>query len=53
MERYETRVSASEVRLRAQFNSLESLLSRYKSTGDFLSQQLGSMQNLNTAIANQ
>jgi flagellar hook-associated protein 2 len=53
MERYETRVSASEVRLRAQFNSLESLLSRYKSTGDFLSQQIGSMQNLNAAIANQ
>jgi flagellar hook-associated protein 2 len=52
MDRYETRISASEERLRAQFNALESLVSQYKSTGDFLTQQLGSMQNLNTAIAN-
>jgi flagellar capping protein FliD len=43
---------AFEARIRNQFNSLEILLSEFKTTGDYLSQQITGMQNTNTAIAN-
>lgn len=50
--KYETRVADTEKRLRAQFTSLETLLSGYKATGDYLEQQIIGLQNLNSAIAN-
>ena len=37
------RLAAYETRLRAQFNALDSLVSRLRSTGDFLTQQLASI----------
>lgn len=52
IERMETRVLASEERMRAQFNSLELLLSQYQTTGDYLTQQLEALSNTNTYIAN-
>ncbi len=51
IERSETRLTTWEIRTRAQFNSLELLLAQYQSTGDYLSQQIASMQNLNSYIA--
>jgi len=52
VERMEMRIRATESRMRAQFNALELLLSEYQTTGNFLTQQIDSLQNLNTAIAN-
>ena len=51
VERYEMRVLAAETRMRAQFNALELLLSEYQATGNYLTQQITSLQNLNTAIS--
>ncbi len=51
VERIEVRVSATETRMRAQFNALELLLSEYQATGDYLTQQISSLQNLSTAIS--
>ena len=52
VERIETRISTWEVRTRAQFNRLELLLAEYQNTGNFLTQQLLGMQNLNNYISN-
>ncbi|MFH0730471.1 MAG: flagellar filament capping protein FliD [Pseudomonadota bacterium] len=52
VERMEMQNLAFETRIRSQFNSLELLLSEYQSTGDFLSQQITGLQNLNNAISN-
>ena len=52
VERLELRVLAWETRTRAQFNALEVLLSEYQTTGDYLSQQIASLQNLNNYISN-
>ena len=52
VERLEMRVLAWESRTRAQFNMLEVLLAEYQTTGDYLSQQIGSLQNLNNYISN-
>jgi flagellar hook-associated protein 2 len=49
---YQTKVADTEKRLRAQFTSLEKVLSGYKATGDYLGQQIVGLQNLNSAIAN-
>jgi flagellar hook-associated protein 2 len=52
IDRLETQNAVFETRTRNQFNALELLLSQYKTTGDYLSQQITGLQNLNTAIAN-
>jgi flagellar hook-associated protein 2 len=52
VERIEMRISAWEVRTRAQFNTLELLLAGYQNTGNYLSQQILGMQNLNNYISN-
>ena len=52
MERMESRVMATEERLRAQFLALEELLAGYQTTSSFLSQQIAGLQNLNHQIAN-
>ena len=52
VERIEMRNLAWETRTRAQFNALEVLLAEYQTTGDYLSQQILSLQNLNRYISN-
>ncbi len=52
VERIELRNSAWETRIRAQFNALELLLAEYQTTGDYLSQQIVGLQNLNNYISN-
>jgi flagellar hook-associated protein 2 len=52
VERLEMRVLAWETRTRAQFNALEVLLAEYQTTGNYLSQQILSLQNLNNYISN-
>ena len=52
VERIEMRNQAWEVRTRAQFNTLELLLAGYQNTGNFLSQQITGMQNLNNYVSN-
>lgn len=52
MERMESRVMATEERLRAQFLALEELLAGYQTTSSFLSQQIAGLQNLKHQIAN-
>ncbi len=52
VERIEMRNQAWEVRTRAQFNTLELLLSGYQTTGNFLTQQITGMQNLNNFVSN-
>jgi flagellar hook-associated protein 2 len=52
VETMEMRNAAWEERTRAQFNSLELLLAQYQSTGDYLTQQIMGMQNLNSFVAN-
>lgn len=52
VERVEMRVSAWETRTRAQFNALETLLAKYQTTENYLSQQILSLQNLNNYISN-
>jgi flagellar capping protein FliD len=48
----EMRNQTWETRIRAQFNALETLLAGYQTTGDFLTQQIAGLQNLNNFIAN-
>ena len=52
VERIEMRNLAWESRTRAQFNALELLLAEYQNTGDYLSQQILGMQNLNNYVSN-
>lgn len=52
VERIEMRNLAWESRIRAQFNALELLLSEYQTTGDFLTQQITGLQNLNNYVSN-
>ncbi len=52
VERIEMRNLAWETRTRAQFNALELLLAGYQNTGNYLSQQILGMQNLNKYISN-
>ena len=52
MESLQDKLVVKQERLRAQFNSLELLLAEYQSTGDYLTQQLTSLQNMNSYIAN-
>ncbi len=52
IERIEMRNLAWESRTRAQFNALELLLSDYQNTGNFLSQQITGLQNLNNYVSN-
>jgi flagellar hook-associated protein 2 len=52
IEREEMRVLAWETRTRAQFNTLELLLAEYQTTGDYLSQQIVGLQNLNNYVSN-
>jgi flagellar hook-associated protein 2 len=52
VERLERRVLTWETRTREQFNALEVLLAEYQTTGDYLSQQITSLQNLNNYISN-
>jgi len=51
-ERIEMRNLAWETRTRAQFNTLELLLAEYQTTGNFLSQQIVGLQNLNNFVSN-
>jgi flagellar hook-associated protein 2 len=51
VERIEMRNLAWETRTRAQFNALELLLAEYQTTGNYLSQQIQSLQNLNRYIS--
>ena len=52
VERIEYRNQAWESRTRAQFNSLELLLAEYQTTGNYLTQQIAGLQNLNNYVAN-
>jgi len=52
VERIEFRNQAWEARTRAQFNSLELLLAEYQTTGNYLTQQIAGLQNLNNYVAN-
>jgi flagellar hook-associated protein 2 len=52
VERIEMRNLAWETRTRAQFNALELLLAGYQNTGNYLTQQITGMQNLNNYISN-
>jgi len=52
VERIEMRNLAWETRTRAQFNALELLLAEYQTTGNYLTQQIQGMQNLNNYISN-
>ena len=51
IERNQTRLVTWEARTRAQFNSLELIIAEFQATGDYLTQQISSMQNLNSYIA--
>ena len=51
VERVEMRISAWEIRTRAQFEALEVLLAQYQTTSDYLSQQILGLQNLNNYIS--
>ena len=52
VERIEMRNLAWETRTRAQFNALELLLAEYQTTGNYLTQQIAGMQNLNNYVSN-
>jgi len=52
VERIELRISSWEARTRTQFEALEVLLAEYQTTGDYLSQQILGLQNLNNYISN-
>ena len=52
VERLTTKIEMSEIRMRAQFNSLEVLLGQFQATGEYLSQQIMGMQNLNNYVSN-
>lgn len=52
VERIEMRNLAWESRTRAQFNALEVLLAEYEQTGNYLSQQILGLQNLNNHLSN-
>lgn len=51
IEYLEDRIETTEANLWARFNALELLLAQYQSTGDFLSQQIAGLQNLNKSIS--
>ncbi|NVM21122.1 MAG: flagellar filament capping protein FliD [Desulfobacterales bacterium] len=51
VERIQRRLAAWETRTRAEFQALEVLLANYQVTGDYLNQQLASLQNLNKYIS--
>lgn len=51
VERMNRRIEASEIRLRSQFQTLETLLSQYQTTSEYLSQQITGLQNLNSYIS--
>lgn len=48
----QSRLARIEERYRKQFNALESLIAEYTTTGDYLTQQIDALQNLNRAISN-
>lgn len=52
VETIEVRNSVWETRTRSQFNALELLLAEYQSTGNYLTQQITGLQNLNNYISN-
>ncbi len=52
IQRHESRISRTQARLHAQFENMERLLGQYQQVGDFLDQQLQSIQMMNQAIAN-
>lgn len=52
VEKIESRIETSEARIRSQFLSLETLIGRYKATGEQLTSQLSGLANLNKQIAN-
>jgi len=52
IERTEMRIYAWETRTRAEFEALELLLAQYQTTGDYLSQQILGLRNLNNYISN-
>lgn len=51
VERLTAKIEMSEIRMRTRFNSLEVLLGQFQTTGDYLSQQITGMQNLNNYIS--
>lgn len=51
VERMEMRNLAWETRTRAQFNAMELLLAEYQTAGDYLSQQIMGLQNLNKYVS--
>jgi flagellar hook-associated protein 2 len=52
VETMEMRNATWEERTRAQFNSLELLMSQYQTTGDYLTQQIVGLQNFNSFVSN-
>jgi flagellar hook-associated protein 2 len=52
VERLERQNLVWEERTRAQYNAMELLLAQYQTTGDYLTQQIIGMQNLNSYVAN-
>ena len=50
--RYEARIERSQARLLSQFQSMELILAQYQQLGDYLTQQIASLQTLNQSIAN-
>jgi flagellar hook-associated protein 2 len=52
VERLERQNLVWEERTRAQYNAMEQLLAQYQTTGDYLTQQIIGMQNLNSYVAN-
>ena len=52
VERLERQNLVWEERTRAQYNAMEQLLAQYQSTGDYLTQQIVGMQNLNSFVSN-
>lgn len=52
VERLERQNLVWEERTRAQYNAMEQLLAQYQTTGDYLTQQIVGMQNLNSYVAN-
>ncbi len=52
VERLERQNLIWEERTRAQYNAMELLLAEYQTTGDYMTQQIVGMQNLNSFVAN-
>jgi len=51
VERLTRKLEASEIRMRARFQSLELLLGQYQTTSDYLGQQITALQNLSNYIS--